>query len=178
MKNPFKFGTIVDGQFFTDRTRELQYVQQMLRSENHLVLISPRRFGKSSLVNKALTQTERKHILINMQNVTSVQNFTVRLMSALFRLYPGERLKHLMTHFRIVPTISTNPMNGSVDVSFNPSMNTDVMLEDAMEHGDRERADRFAKLLRPRCECDRFRMEEIGKLLCYDAWTDPEAGLK
>ena len=133
MKNPFKFGTIVDGQFFTDRTRELQYVQQMLRSENHLVLISPRRFGKSSLVNKALTQTERKHILINMQNVTSVQNFTVRLMSALFRLYPGERLKHLMPHFRIVPTISTNPMNGSVDVSFNPSMNTDVMLEDAME---------------------------------------------
>ena len=38
-----------------------------------------------------------------------------------------------MTHFRIVPTISTNPMNGAVDVSFTPSMNTDVMLEDAME---------------------------------------------
>ncbi len=133
MENPFKFGTIVDGQYFTDRKKELQYVLQILRSENHLVLISPRRFGKSSLVNKALEQTERKHVIINMQNVTSVQNFTIRLMSALFRLYPSERLKHLMTHFRVVPTISTNPMNGAVDVSFNPSMNTDVMLEDAME---------------------------------------------
>ena len=46
MGNPFKFGTIVDGQYFTDRTKELQYVEQILQSENHLVLISPRRFGK------------------------------------------------------------------------------------------------------------------------------------
>ena len=133
MGNPFKFGTIVDGQYFTDRTKELQYVEQILKSENHLVLISPRRFGKSSLVNKALEQTERKHIVINMQSVTSVQNFASRLMGALFRLYPEEKLKHLMTHFRVVPTVSTNPMTGSVDVAFNPSMNTDVILEDAME---------------------------------------------
>ncbi len=111
MENPFKFGTIVDGKFFTDRAQELQYVQQVLRSENHLVLMSPRRFGKSSLVNKALEQTDRKHIIINMQSVTSVQNFAVRLMSALFRLYPGEKMKHLMTHFRVAPAISTNPMN-------------------------------------------------------------------
>ena len=133
MGNPFKFGTIVDGQYFTDRTKELQYVEQILQSENHLVLISPRRFGKSSLVNKALEQTTRKHIVINMQSVTSVQNFASRLMSALFRLNPGEKMKHLMTHFRVVPTVSTNPMTGSVDVSFNPSMNSDVILEDAME---------------------------------------------
>ena len=114
MGNPFKFGTIVDGQYFTDRTKELQYVEQILQSENHLVLISPRRFGKSSLVNKALEQTTRKHIVINMQSVTSVQNFASRLMSALFRLNPGEKMKHLMTHFRVVPTVSTNPMTGSV----------------------------------------------------------------
>ena len=133
MRNPFKFGTIVDGQYFTDRTKELQYVEQILQSENHLVLISPRRFGKSSLVNKALEQTERKHIIINMQSVTSVPNFASRLMNALFRLYPGEKMRHLMTHFRVVPIVSTNPMTGSVEVSFNPSMNSDVILEDAME---------------------------------------------
>ena len=59
-----------------------------------------------------------------------------------------------------------------------PATTFGYMLEDAMEHGDRERADRFAKLLRPRCDCDRFRMEEMGKMLCYDAWTDPESGLR
>lgn len=59
-----------------------------------------------------------------------------------------------------------------------PATTYGYMMEDAMEHGDRDRADRFAKLLRPRCEMNRFRMEEIGKLLCYDAWTNPEAGLQ
>ena len=59
-----------------------------------------------------------------------------------------------------------------------PATTYGYMLEDAMEYGDRERADRFAKLLRPRCDGSRFRMEEIGKMLCYDAWTDPAAGLQ
>lgn len=45
--NPFKFGTIVQGEFFTVRIEELEHVRQLLDSENHLVLISPRRFGKA-----------------------------------------------------------------------------------------------------------------------------------
>ena len=38
MRNPFKFGTVVDGAFFTDREKELQTIGQLLESENHLVL--------------------------------------------------------------------------------------------------------------------------------------------
>ena len=34
MKNPFKFGTIVDGEYFTDRQSEQQHIPQMLNSEN------------------------------------------------------------------------------------------------------------------------------------------------
>ena len=33
MKNPFKFGTIVDGAFFTDREEELRFIGQLLESE-------------------------------------------------------------------------------------------------------------------------------------------------
>ena len=54
MKNPFKYGTIVDNEFFTNRQQELQEIVRTMNSENHLVLISPRRFGKSSLVMKAM----------------------------------------------------------------------------------------------------------------------------
>jgi len=50
MKNPFKFGTIVKGEYFTDRVNELAAICTTMDSENHLILISPRRFGKSSLV--------------------------------------------------------------------------------------------------------------------------------
>lgn len=52
--NPFKFGTVVDGSYFTDRNNELAEIKQMLNSKNHLILISPRRFGKTSLILKAV----------------------------------------------------------------------------------------------------------------------------
>ena len=61
MKNPFKFGTIVEDEFFTDRKEDLQYICRVMDSENHLALISPRRFGKSSLVLKAAKQLKRPH---------------------------------------------------------------------------------------------------------------------
>ena len=65
MENPFKFGTIVEEKYFTDRVNEVAYIKQFLMSANHLVLISPRRFGKSSLVAKAVKESKRKHITVS-----------------------------------------------------------------------------------------------------------------
>ena len=132
MMNPFKFGVVVDDEFFTDRISELKEVQMSLNSENHLILISPRRFGKSSLVAKAVKASGRPCISLNMQNMLSVDDFASKLLRELFRLYPLERIKHLMTHFRIIPTISTNPITNGIDVSFQPVTNSMVLLEDAM----------------------------------------------
>lgn len=132
MTNPFKFGVLVDNEFFTDRVDELKEVLMFLNSENHLILISPRRFGKSSLVSKAVKTSGRPCISLNMQNMLSVDDFASKLLRELFRLYPIERIKHLMTHFRIIPTISTNPMTNMLDVSFQPVVNSMVLLEDAM----------------------------------------------
>lgn len=132
MKNPFKFGTLVDGEFFTDRISELEDIQRTLESENHLVLISPRRFGKSSLVTKAVKASGRPSISLNMQNMLSLEDFASKILRELFHLYPLERIKHLMTHFRIVPTVSTNPITNGIDVSFQPVVNGVILLEDAM----------------------------------------------
>ena len=66
MMNPFKFGSIVQDDFFTDRCVELQQMKSILNSENHLILISPRRFGKTSLVVKAVNESKRKYIMLNM----------------------------------------------------------------------------------------------------------------
>lgn len=132
MRNPFKFGTLVDGEFFTDRVTELESIQRMLDSENHLVLISPRRFGKSSLVAKAVKASGRPSISLNMQNMLSIEDFASKILRELFRLYPLERIRHLMTHFRIAPMVSTNPITNGIDVSFQPVINGIVLLEDAM----------------------------------------------
>lgn len=39
MENPFKFGSLVDVPNFTDRVKELDYIVQFLKSENHLILM-------------------------------------------------------------------------------------------------------------------------------------------
>ena len=103
-----------------------------MESENHLILINPRRFGKTSLVVKAAKQMERPYLLLNLQNVITTQDLASKLLKEIFKLYTWEKIKHLMTHFRIVPTISTNPVTSGIDVSFQPTSDSNVLLEDAM----------------------------------------------
>lgn len=132
--NPFKFGTIVEDEFFTDRVEELSQVKQLLDSENHLVLISPRRFGKSSLVAKALSQVGRPSITIDLMKVLNVEDFASQILRQVFRLHKFEKVKHLLKNFRVAPTMSYNPVTDGMDVSFVPSVDkASVMLEDAMD---------------------------------------------
>ncbi len=132
MENPFKFGTIVEEEYFTDRVNEVTYITQFVKSPNHLILISPRRFGKSSVVAKALKQSKRKHITINLQQVTSISDLSSKLLREFFKVHPMERVRHLITHFRVVPMVSTNPMTGSMDVSFQPGVDGTILLEDVL----------------------------------------------
>ena len=130
MVNPFKFGTVVENSFFTDRQNELQHIKSVLNSENHLILISPRRFGKTSLVVKALRESNRKHIMLNLQSVVSTEDFAARLLKEIFKIYKFEKVKHFIQNFRIVPTISLNPMTDGVDVSIMPMVDNRVLIED------------------------------------------------
>lgn len=132
MENPFKFGTIVEEEYFTDRVNEVAYIKQFLKSANHLVLISPRRFGKSSVVAKAVRESGRKHITVNLQQTTSVPDLSAKLLKEFFKVHPLERVRHLITHFRVIPTISTNPVTGSMDVSFQPNVDGTVLIEDVL----------------------------------------------
>lgn len=130
--NPFKFGTIVDGDFFTDRVAETAQLAQKLDSENHIVLISPRRFGKSSLVQRVLSQTDRPVLQLDLQYVLSVEDFAAQLLRVIFKRFQMEKVRHAMSHFRVIPTVSSNPVTGAMEVSFHPSANSSVLLEDAM----------------------------------------------
>jgi hypothetical protein len=58
MQNPFRFGSVVTGEDFADRRSELAELSRELGDGQHLFLLSPRRYGKTSLV---LTLLERLH---------------------------------------------------------------------------------------------------------------------
>lgn len=134
MENPFKFGSLVDAPYFTDRVKELDYIVQFLKSENHLILMSPRRFGKSSLVKKAVSETGRPFIWLNMQSVLSREDFAAKLLKAILKEYKFEKIKYYLRNFHVIPSVNMNPMTDEFSVSFLPSAdNGATALEDVMD---------------------------------------------
>jgi AAA+ ATPase superfamily predicted ATPase len=133
MANPFKFGSIVEKDFFTDRKSEAKEVKNVLDSSNHLILISPRRFGKTSLVNKVINSLKRPVIFIDLQLVTDVPDLALQLLKRVLKINKWETIKHFLANFRIVPTIEVNPFNNNVEVSFVPTAsNNFTPLEDVL----------------------------------------------
>lgn len=70
--NPFKFGNIVSGDFFYNREDELLRIKQTLAGGNNITLYAPRRYGKSSLVNKALKELEEEGFTTVYLDIMSV----------------------------------------------------------------------------------------------------------
>lgn len=132
MTNPFKFGSVVSNDHFTNRQVEFQRLSQIVASSNHLVLIAPRRFGKTSLVNKVVSGTNRPVLWMDLQLVTNIGDFATQLLKQLFKKYPFERLKYLVTHFRIVPTLSIDPATNSVEIGFHSHIDGFIHLEDVL----------------------------------------------
>jgi uncharacterized protein len=130
--NPFKFGSVVDGKFFTNRTGEIQSVTAVLKSENHLVIISPRRFGKTSLLMKVVGDLKRPYLYLDLQMVLNVQDLAAQLLKRLYRIYPFERMRQLVRHFRIIPSISLNPVTNEVDITFQASVSGSTVIEDVL----------------------------------------------
>jgi AAA+ ATPase superfamily predicted ATPase len=61
MNSPFVFGRIASGNAFVNRTGELKHLKDNFTSGINTMLISPRRWGKTSLVTKAAQQAGRSN---------------------------------------------------------------------------------------------------------------------
>jgi AAA+ ATPase superfamily predicted ATPase len=133
MANPFKFGSVVSEDFFTDREKEFENAKKVLASRNHLVLISPRRYGKTSLVNKVTGSLSRPVIYMDLQLATDVSDLATQLLKKFLSINKWENIKHSLANFRIVPTLELNPQTGGMEVSFAPSAsNKFTPLEDVL----------------------------------------------
>ena len=64
MDNPFKFGSVVTGSDFADRRRELAELARELGDGQHLFLLSPRRYGKTSLILSLLDRLRSRGLLV------------------------------------------------------------------------------------------------------------------
>lgn len=131
-RNPFKFGSVVDGKHFTNRRIEIEQLGNVLNSENHITIISPRRYGKTSLVLNVINNSPRPFIMLDIQMITSEKDLATQLLKRLYGIYPFEKVKRYIKNFRFIPIVSINPLTNAVDVVFSAESKPDPVLEDVL----------------------------------------------
>jgi hypothetical protein len=75
MENPFIYGEVVPAAAFVDRTDELDRLVRDLDAGQKVFLISPRRYGKSSLIRQALRAMARNGALTADVTVASYSSY-------------------------------------------------------------------------------------------------------
>ncbi|MGA2858587.1 MAG: hypothetical protein ABSE40_17095 [Candidatus Sulfotelmatobacter sp.] len=122
-ENPFVFGEIIDDARFVDRTDELDQLVRDLADGQEVFLLSPRRFGKSSLVAVAMLKLKKRHIHtvnLTVSSYSSYAQFLEKFAEKVLRAAgPWERVKDWISRFgrQVKPDINYNISTGEVNVS-------------------------------------------------------------
>jgi AAA+ ATPase superfamily predicted ATPase len=141
MRNPFNIGVAQEKEDFCNRIVEKEDLLGYARNAQKVVLYSPRRFGKSSLlyqVQKELGKEGVLNVYADFFSITSENEFINKFVSAVFRAAGGadprtlmKKLKNLFSHF--IPSIEITQTGYKVSVKFDHDAKPDILLEDALE---------------------------------------------
>jgi hypothetical protein len=142
MDTPFVFGKIAKDSNFTDREQETAWLVQNFTSLINTIIISPRRWGKSSLVHKAanVATAQDKNLCVcnvDLFNVRNEEHFYALLAQKVLAATSSkwDEAVELAKQFfsRLVPklTIGTDPVNElTVDFDWNDvKSNPDEVLD-------------------------------------------------
>lgn len=89
MEIPFVYGKIADGSNFTDRTQDTEKLVNNFKGLVNTVIISPRRWGKTSLVNHALQRMSNENDYLLCQ----IDIFNCRTETQFYQAYVNALLK-------------------------------------------------------------------------------------
>ena len=126
MEDPFIYGMATFGKWFTDREEDAKRLLLNFKHGVNTILISPRRWGKTSLVLKVAKQINNKNL-----KIVNIDIFSCRSREDFYNLFAKEvikqtsnKLEELSEHARqflsnLLPVISigTDPLN-DFNISF------------------------------------------------------------
>ena len=115
MDNPFKFGGIVRGPYFADRTEELDELAREMSNLSRVFLVSPRRYGKTCLLFNLMDTLDKiglSSVYIDLNACPDIKSFAetfthttskgletntdklMKILSGLHRLRPKVSVGH------------------------------------------------------------------------------------
>jgi uncharacterized protein len=129
-QTPFRFGEIVEGDYFTDREAEVRALGDDVRHGLNVVLISPRRFGKTSMMLRVVDELRREGVLVayvDLLRAPSKERLAAHLAAAIYGGLESpfdrarQRAATFFQHLRIHPKPTLNP-DGSFSFDFGIGM--------------------------------------------------------
>uniref|UniRef100_UPI0040282AD1 AAA family ATPase n=1 Tax=Alloprevotella sp. TaxID=1872471 RepID=UPI0040282AD1 len=116
MEKAFVYGMSVGGNNFTDRIEETKRIKLDFENGVNVILISPRRMGKTSLIKKVISEIDNpmlKIIYMDIYDCRSEYDFYNRFAETIMKS-TGNHLEQVMENIkrflvRISPKISFNP---------------------------------------------------------------------
>src|SRR5215510_1749350 len=120
MDNPFVYGEVVPAAAFVDRVIELDRLVGDLAAGQKVFLISPRRYGKSSLVRRALAAMSRKGALTVEVTVSSFSSY-VAFLEGYARALAAAETKWDRARTWLRDAISSTRIDLSADARVDPT---------------------------------------------------------
>ncbi len=116
MEKAFVYGMSVEGNNFTDRTEETRRIKADFEHGINVILISPRRMGKTSLVKKVIAEMDNpmiKVVYMDIYDCRSEYDFYNRFAESIMKAM-GTKLEQVMENIRqflvrVSPKISFSP---------------------------------------------------------------------
>ena len=135
IENPFVFGRAAEGTYFTDRTEDAKRLSANLTHGINTILISPRRWGKTSLVKKVISETDHpdiKFVFIDIFDCKSEYDFYHSFANEIVKQTSSkidewvETAKTFLSNISPKFTFGADPMNDfSLSFEWSPKDNTE-----------------------------------------------------
>ena len=136
IENPFVFGKAAEGTYFTDRIEDAKRLHANLTHGINTILISPRRWGKTSLVKKVIADINRpaiKPVFIDIFQCKSEYEFYHAFASAVIKQTSSrldewvETAKYFLSNISPKFSFGSDPMNDfSLSFEWNPQDDTET----------------------------------------------------
>src|SRR6266853_5170794 len=120
MNNPFVYGEVVPSGAFINRVVELERLVRDLSAGQKVFLISPRRYGKSSLIRQALSAVSRRGALTVEVTVSSFSSY-VAFLEGYARALVAAETKWDRARNGLKEAISSTRIDVSADARVDPA---------------------------------------------------------
>ena len=125
--NPFRFGALARDDAFADRADEVAELLADARNGQDVVIFAPRRFGKTSLVDRVARRLAREKVLVgqvDLMKAPTKEKLAERLAAAVYEDIAGPLARakdfaaRIFRGLRVTPTITVDPETGALSFSF------------------------------------------------------------